>query len=58
MLTYAEELSFDAFVDAVCFGDTDNPCGLTRNKCAPGSYSNVTGDCHVCGRMLTYADVC
>ena len=49
---------FDAFVDAVCYGDTDNPCGLTRNKCAPGSYSNVTGDCHVCGRLLAYADGC
>ena len=31
-----DELAFQQFVDAVCYGDASQSCGTARAKCAPG----------------------
>lgn len=39
-----DELTAEQFVDAVCHGQDDAPCGGKRTSCAPGSYSAWEGE--------------
>jgi len=38
-----EDLTYEQFIDAVCFGAAEHPCGVSRPKCAPGSFSEHSG---------------